>query len=150
MHTEEMQMQNGRTSDAEPRAIAAGFLDQLERAWNRADGPAFAAPFIEAGAFVDIRGELHHGRANIAQGHDYIFNTIYKGSTLRFELLDAGLIAPGCMLFHSQGRLDVPSGPVKGVIESMQTIVAVQGGATSCGVNESAWRLAAFHNTVQR
>jgi uncharacterized protein (TIGR02246 family) len=134
------------SADSEPRAIAAHFLNELQNAWNRADSGAFAAPFIDGAAFVDIRGQLHHGRAAIAEGHDVIFNTIYKGSNVRLEVLDARIVAAGCILFHGAGTLEVPDGPVKGTIQSTQTLLAVHGGSAS----ESGWALAAFHNTVRR
>jgi uncharacterized protein (TIGR02246 family) len=132
-------------NDADPRAIAARFLSELERAWNAADGGAFAAPFLETADFVDIRGQLHHGRAAIAEGHDVIFNTIYKGSKVRLEVIDARWLAPSCILFHGKGALDVPAGPLQGAIGSTQTLVAVR----DEGSPERAWRLAAFHNTVR-
>jgi uncharacterized protein (TIGR02246 family) len=132
-------------NDADPRTIATSFLAELERAWNAGDGDAFAAPFIDTADFVDIRGQLHHGRAAIAQGHDIIFNTIYKGSKVRLEVIDARLLTPTCILFHGKGALEVPSGPLQGAIGSTQTLIAVRDEQSS----ERPFRLAAFHNTVR-
>lgn len=131
--------------DAELHAIATSFLAELERAWNAADGGAFAAPFIETADFVDIRGQLHQGREAIAEGHDVIFNTIYKGSNVRLEVLDARWLAPSCILFHGKGSLEVPSGPLQGRIGSTQTLIAVRDERST----DRPWRLAAFHNTVR-
>jgi uncharacterized protein (TIGR02246 family) len=37
------------------------FQDQ-EAAWNRDDGVAFAAAFTEDSDFINVRGDLFHGR----------------------------------------------------------------------------------------
>ena len=140
--------QHDPSPSTEPLEIATQFLDKLQRAWNRADGVAFAAPFIETADFINIRGGLYRGRTDIAKGHHIIFNTVYKGSAVRLEALDARLLGPGCILFHSRAKLDVPDGPAKGSIESIQTIVALRAGNSSTDTSESAWQIAAFHNTV--
>lgn len=127
----------------EPGAIVAGFLKVLQQGWNDADGSAFAAPFVDACSFVDIRGALHHGRETVAKGHDEIFSTIYSGTTIVLQLTDARFIAPGSIVAHSRAVLDAASGPFKGMA-STQTIVAVR------EHGEGAWRIAAFHNTVVR
>ena len=57
------------------------------------DGAAFGAPFAEDAAFVDIRGEHHRGRQAITQGHQTIFATVYRGSAVRYELIDARPLA---------------------------------------------------------
>jgi uncharacterized protein (TIGR02246 family) len=44
------------------------FQDQ-EAAWNRGDGVAFAAAFAEDSDFINVRGDLFHGRTMIAARH---------------------------------------------------------------------------------
>lgn len=45
-----------------PEDISRTVIEQLESAWNAADGAAFGAPFAPDADFVTIRGELHSGR----------------------------------------------------------------------------------------
>ena len=45
----------------------------LERAWNRADGDAYASYFAEDADFVNIFAMHGKGRAAIAVAHDAIF-----------------------------------------------------------------------------
>ena len=61
-------------------------VEQLERAWNNSDSAAFAAPFAEDADFVHIMGGHFTGRTSIEQGHRLIFDTIYKGSTVKLEV----------------------------------------------------------------
>jgi uncharacterized protein (TIGR02246 family) len=56
-------------------------IGRLERAWNEAEGRAFGEPFTADADFVDIRGE-HHSREAIAAGHQAIFASVYRGSSV--------------------------------------------------------------------
>jgi uncharacterized protein (TIGR02246 family) len=136
-------------SNDEPRAIAARFIELLQSAWNRADGAGFAVPFADDADFVNIRGELFHGRAEIGRGHDMIFNTIYKGSTVRLEVVDARFVTADCLVFHGRATLQVPRGPFQGTISSTQTLLAVRSDV-SASTGDRAWQIAAFHNTVRQ
>ena len=66
-------------------------LSRLESAWNTADGAAFAEPFTTDADFVNIRCEFHHSKAAIGAGHQAIFDSVYKGCTVRYELEQAPL-----------------------------------------------------------
>ena len=79
----------------EPTTVATTLFEQLERAWNDADGQAFGAEFAEESEFVNIRGEHHRGTQAIAHGHQGIFDTIYAGSTVELRVEIAREIAPG-------------------------------------------------------
>ena len=79
-------------------AIAAGLFEELELAWNRADGAAFGHPFADDADFVDIRGDHHTGIEAIGHGHQAIFDSIYAGSTVQYEIDAAREVAPGCIL----------------------------------------------------
>ncbi len=61
-------------------------VEQLETAWNNSDSARFAAPFADDADFVHILGGHFTGRTSIEQGHRAIFDTIYKGSTVKFEV----------------------------------------------------------------
>jgi uncharacterized protein (TIGR02246 family) len=128
------------TVDTTPAAIAAALLDQLEQAWNRADGAAFGAAFAEDADFVDIRGDHHQGRAAIGHGHQAIFDSVYAGSTVRYELDAAREVAPGCIVAVGSATLDAPGGPLQGIHRSRSTLTITEQG--------DRWAVAAFHNTL--
>jgi len=120
--------------------IVARMAGELERAWNTADGAAFARVFTEHADFINIRGEHFRGRDVIAQGHQGIFDSIYNGSRVSYEPAGGDPIAPGVRVGRVRGHLRVPSGPLAGEVNALATLVLVE--------QEGEWRIAVFHNTV--
>jgi uncharacterized protein (TIGR02246 family) len=133
-------MQTITTSSIDATAIAARLFEQLERAWNDADGSAFAAPFADESDFVDIRGGHHRGADAIARGHQGIFDSIYAGSTVRYQVDLARELAPGSVLAVASATLDAPVGPLQGVNLSRATVVITE--------QDGGWKITAFHNTL--
>ena len=124
-----------------PTDVAADILERLEQAWNRADGAAFGEPFADDTDFVDIRGVHHRGDgAAIGHGHQAIFDTVYAGSTVRYDLDVAREIAPGVIVAVATSTLDAPSGPLFGTNNSRLTTVMVE--------QPDRWAVTAFHNTL--
>lgn len=124
----------------DPRQVGEAILRQLEEAWNGADGAAFAAPFTEDADFVAIRGDHHRTREAIAHGHQAIFDTLYRGSRVRYELTQARRLTDDVILVHSAGSMDVPSGPMAGSHRATTTLVIVR--------DAGEWKVAAWHNTL--
>ena len=120
--------------------IVADLVGELENAWNAADGAGFARPFAEDADFVNIRGEHLRTREVIARGHQAIFDTIYKGSVVRYEVTSVRAITPAVLLAHVRSALKAPTGPLAGEHSSLFTLVLVQ--------DHDDWRIAAFHNTL--
>ena len=124
----------------DPKTAAQPVIDSLESAWNAADGAAFGAPFASDADFVTIRGELHTGADAIAAGHQGIFDTIYKDSTVTFSLLQARELDDGVILAHVDSRLQVPGGPLAGDHPAVGTVVLVPNG--------EGHKITAYHNTL--
>ncbi len=120
--------------------VAIELIGRLEQAWNEADGRAFGEPFNADADFVDIRGEHHRGREAIAAGHQAIFDSIYKGSSANYELIQARELSDDVILAHATGVLRVPSGPLAGEHSAVQSLVLVRG--------DDGWKIAGFHNTL--
>jgi uncharacterized protein (TIGR02246 family) len=118
---------------------AAAIAQQLEAAWNAADGAAYGAPFSPEASFVTIRGELHSGPA-IAAGHQAIFDSIYKDSAIRLEVLDARSVHDGVVVAHVGADLHVPAGPMAGDSRALGTMVLVDDGGGP--------RIVAYQNTL--
>jgi uncharacterized protein (TIGR02246 family) len=124
----------------DPQTVARDFYAQIEKAWNAADGPAFGEPFTDDASFVDIRGEAHDGAAGIGAGHQAIFDTVYRGSTVQYDMDTARTITESVVLTRARATLAVPSGPLAGTHRSMITTILRQNG--------DGWRAVAFHNTL--
>jgi uncharacterized protein (TIGR02246 family) len=126
--------------DSDDERIVSGLVSELEGAWNAADGTRFARPFAEDADFVNIRGEHFRTREVIAKGHQAIFNTIYKGSVVRYDVIGARAIAPAVLLAHVKSTLKAPIGPLAGEHGSMFSMVLVQ--------DRDDWCITSFHNTL--
>lgn len=127
-----------READAE--AVATAFYAALERSWNAADGAGFGAEFTDGTVFVDIRGVDHHGGAKeIAESHQWIFDTIYKGSVIRYQLQEAAPVG-GVIIAHGRATLDAPGGPLAGIHHAFSTAVLIPVG--------DGWKGVRFHNTL--
>ena len=122
------------------QGVAAELVGRLERAWNEADGRAFGEPFAPDADFVDIRGEHHRGQEAIAVGHQAIFDSIYKGSSVDYELTGARELSGEVILAHATADLRAPSGPMAGEHSSVLSLVLARGA--------DGWKIAAFHNTL--
>ncbi len=120
--------------------IVADLVGELEKAWNAADGAGFGRPFAEDADFVNIRGEHFRTRETIAKGHQGIFDSIYKGSVVRYQVTGVRAIAPGVLLAHVKSALKAPTGPLAGEHSSLFTVVLVQ--------DRNDWHIASFHNTL--
>lgn len=121
-------------------ATVQAIMQRLERAWNSADGAAFGEPFSPGADFVAIRGDLHTGRDAIAAGHQQILGTIYAGSTVRYQVLQARELDDRVILAHARAALSAPAGPLAGEHASTITVVLFK--------NDDGWDVTAFHNTL--
>jgi uncharacterized protein (TIGR02246 family) len=122
-----------------PAEIAGDIVRKLEDAWNAADGAAYGAPFAPDADFVAVRGDLHSGPA-IAAGHQAIFDTIYRDSTIRMEVVDARPIRDDVIVAHVRSQLHAPTGPLAGDSTALATMVLTDDG--------DGHRVVAFHNTL--
>jgi uncharacterized protein (TIGR02246 family) len=120
--------------------LVVKLVGELESAWNAADGAGFARSFSEDADFVNIRGDHLQTREAIARGHQAIFDTIYKGSTVSYEVAGVRAITPTVLVAHVKATLKAPTGPLAGEHHSLFTIVLVQ--------DQNDWWISAFHNTL--
>ena len=127
-------------TEIDAAAAVAPIFQQLEDAWNAADGAAFGAAFTGDADFVNIRGEHHRGAVAIGHGHQAIFDSIYKGSTVEYRPESARRVAPGVIVALAGATLEVPAGPLAGVREARMTVVIVE--------QDGRRLLSAFHNTL--
>lgn len=125
-----------------PTQIVEPIVKHLEDAWNEASGEKFSEPFTSISDFVNIRGMFlsKASRQDVAEGHQHIFDTIYKGSTVQYNLADAELINEQTILAHIKTVLNSPQGPLTGTNSSIITIVLIQ--------ENNEWKIRAFHNTL--
>lgn len=127
----------------DPVTIAKQWYATIEEAWNHADGQATGAAYIEPCDLIDIRGVHHAGGSDLmAQGHQEIFDTIYKDSVIRYDVEDARFLDDDTIIAHALSRLEAPYAPppVAGGASARSTVVLLRDG--------SAWKCTAMHNTL--
>ena len=125
----------------DPTTLATETFAALERAWNAGDGAAYGAPFADEADFVNIRGEHHRGDGEyLGRAHQGIFDSVYAGSTVRYEVAVARSLAPGVVLAVANATLDAPHGPLQGVNDARITVVMTE--------EADRWTISAFHNTL--
>ena len=117
------------------RSIIAG----LSEAWTAGDAQAWASAFTEDADFTVWNGLYVKGRAEIARGHEQIFNTHYRGTKHRFVVRSVRFLGEGVAVVHAGADVvskgaDFPASP-----QVAPALVFVKEGGR--------WRIAVFHNT---
>jgi uncharacterized protein (TIGR02246 family) len=96
---------------ARPEAVVQAF----EAAWNAHAMQAFGALFHDDATFVNRFGRYVRGVEAILAMHVPIHETIYRGSRLTNELIDAIALSEAASIVHFWSRLSVgdahPAGP---------------------------------------
>jgi uncharacterized protein (TIGR02246 family) len=114
-----------------------GLVEQrLAETWNRMDGAAFAELFAEDAVFVDIKANRDDGRAAIAVRHVQLFETVFRGTTVEYRLVDAAMVAPGLALGHIRASVNQGAG-------TLETLAS----ALFRRRDDADWQLQMFHNT---
>lgn len=122
---------------ADIRAVVAG----LAEAWNAGDGVAFADAFADDAVFVDIKANRDDGRDAIRTRHVWLYETVFRGTTVRYDLLDAARVAPALVLGHVAAHLSVHGT----VLHTLASCLFRRDGA---GGDGAGWQILMFHNTL--
>ncbi len=129
-----MTSDNGADELAIHKVIAA-----LEAGWNAGDGSTFAASFAEDADYVIIDGHYIKGRQAIAQGHQRIFDMIYRDSHNVATVHQIRFIGDDVGIAHVEWRLTFQQDEAVHNARAMSTIVMIKAHGT--------WSIAAFQNT---
>lgn len=118
---------------------------QVQDGWNAGDGSAFAEPFTENADYITPHGHHAKGRSLIAEGHQQIFDTFYKGSHNTYTVEDVRFICPDVAVAHVHHHLKLQE-PVKW--PSGETVRGAQARSTWVLAKDSEkWSVTAFQNT---
>lgn len=112
---------------------------QMEAGWNAKSGALFAKPFADDADYVVINGLHIRGREAIDKGHQRIFDTVYKDSTLALAVKQVRFLRPDVALVHVTARNTVRGAEGAREAEAIITLVMVKDGG--------AWKITAFQNT---
>lgn len=126
------------TDGADEAAIREN-VRQMEAGWNAKDGALFAKPFASDADYVVINGSYIKGREAIAQGHQRIFDTFYKESTLSLSVKQVRMLRPDVAVVHVTGTNKTPRGAETHTSEAIITLLMTK--------ESGGWKIAAFQNT---
>jgi len=112
-------------------------VQQLEDGWNTKSGALFAKPFAEDADYVVINGMYLKGHSLIQTGHQQIFDTIYKDTTLKLTVKSIRYLRPDVAVVHVDGYKDGPGQEAKS--QALLTMIMTK--------ENGAWSIAAFQNT---
>ena len=126
-------------SGAADEAAVRESVRQMESGWNTKSGAAFAKPFADDADYVVINGMQLKGREQIAKGHQQIFDTVYKDSSLALSLKQLRLLRPDVAVAHVSARLKARLGEQTQESDAIITLVLTK--------DKGEWRIAAFQNT---
>lgn len=119
-------------------AIRAG-VEQMMKGWNAKNGAEFAKPFAEDADYVVINGMQIKGRTAIAKGHQGIFDTVYKNSTISYAIESIRFLRSDIAVIHVFGSLKITEGESTRTGNARMTLVMTK--------NNGKWEIAAFQNT---
>ncbi len=113
-------------------------VDQVRLAWNRGDGNGYAAPFLDDADYVVWNGITVKGRAAIAEGHQRIFDTMYRGTTNHLAVRSVRFLGRDVAVVHCTAHLTQADGSQQshGTLP-LFVMTKLAGG----------WKVAAFQNT---
>lgn len=125
---------------ADTAAIRAG-VEQMVKGWNAKSGEEFAKPFAPDADYVVINGMQIKGRTAIAKGHQEIFDTIYKNTTLALSTDSIRFLRSDVAVVHISGTATTSQEgtPELRVNGARITLVMTK--------QNGKWEIAAFQNT---
>lgn len=126
---------------ADDEAAIRMLLGRMRDAWARGDGAAYASVFSDDARYVNAPGRRSVGRQAIADSHQKIFDSFFKGTRLGTTYpVELHPVAPNVVLVHASGAVLFPG-------ESEQR-VPPNGLMTMVAVGEAdSWQFASFSNT---
>lgn len=136
-HAQEKAKTSGAV-DKDETAIRAS-VEQMVKGWNAKSGVEFAKPFAEDADYVVINGMQIKGRAAIAEGHQSIFDTFYKNSTLAYAVEQMRFLRSDVAVVHVRAALTATQGDSTRTNNARITLVMTK--------NKDKWEIAAFQNT---
>lgn len=127
------------SSAADDAAIRES-VRQLEAGWNSKSGALFAKPFAEDADYVVINGMHIRGRAAIDKGHQGIFDTYMKETTLGLTVKQTRYVRADVAVVHVGARLKLPQadGSAKEADAAITLVMSKEKGG---------WQIVAFQNT---
>jgi uncharacterized protein (TIGR02246 family) len=119
-------------------------IEQENRAWNAGDAAAFSQGVAAECVFTNILGQVFVGKVAFEQQHARIFESIYRGSTLRQSIDHLRLIGSDVAIADTSVIVNVSAGSF-GPARTLHTKllqVFLRG--------DDRWQIVSYHNVEER
>lgn len=137
-----MQQEHAPVDPSHEHAVRE-LVRHLEDSWNRNDGAAYASVFMDDSDYIAFDGTHLKGHGANAEHHQRLFDSVLRGSRLKFEHVKVRFLTATVALMHGDGAVLMPwHSEIVPRRRSLQTFVVVK--------EEDVWRIAAFHNVRVR
>jgi uncharacterized protein (TIGR02246 family) len=113
---------------------------KLEAAWNKGDSVAWAGFFAEDVDFIHILGVHYTGRAAVENGHRMIWDTIYKGSVVKYAVEKIRPAGPDAAVVFVLGAMTFFDNGVERHIKARPTMTVQR--------IDDVWQIVVFQNTL--
>lgn len=118
-------------------------------AWNAGDAAAFARHFAADGTFTNIRGQFFTGRDAFTERHDFIFKGIYRGTTMKQDIVSLKFVRPDVAVVETLTAVLGINKPSPGM--SVDAKRRLRSRLLQVMLKEGGeWKIATFHNTDVR
>lgn len=124
---------------AEDEKAVRQVIKNIADAWAAGDGVNYADNFTDDVIYTVWNGHQINGRAENISGHQEIFDTIYKGTTVRWEIQKIRFLSDDVAVAKLQGEMF--RGDKK--VEDVPVVVP----AMILKKEQGKWRVAVFQNT---
>ena len=110
---------------------------RMAEGWAAGSGERFAAVFAPDIDFVSVRGEEQHGREAVAKGHQMLFESRFRDTTLTVDVPTIRSVNDNLAVVHVASSVDGADGRL--VSTHAQAVVERRDGE---------WLITAFHNMI--
>ena len=69
--------------------------------WTRGDAVTYSRHFAEDGLFTNVLGQYFVGHDAFLRQHDFIFKGIYRGTTLKLDVVSFKFVRPDIAVVHA-------------------------------------------------
>ncbi len=134
-------------ADSKDETLIRALLMEQSVAWNRGDGQAWASQFTDDADFVNIRGDVLRGSAEISRKITGVLSATFRGSHLTLTIRRFTLLNPGVALIDANYDLSGFGPLAPGMVPTEDKVLRTR--MKYVAVKRSGqWRFVAAQNTA--
>lgn len=128
----------GNSTHARDEEALQTIVGGLTKAWDAGDAKAMAELFAPDADFTIVTGQYIKGREAIEHGHDQIFKTFYKDTTLNLSVRSVRFLSDTVAAVHLEASI-IKKGAASPMIRTVPLLILVK--------DKGHWQIAVFQNT---